>query len=390
MAPVASHPFLYFVIQYLQGQGIKRFVFSLGYKHEVVEAYLESELVDLDYRCVVETRPLQTGGAIKLALEQCKDDNVLVMNGDTLFSVDLSLLYTSHIESKSECTLALKPMNKFDRYGAVLVRPDGRINSFEEKKYVESGNINGGMYLLNKDAFLVEPWPEVFSFEIDYLTLYSQSKKFYGNIQDAYFIDIGIPEDFEKAQLELKQFSFPFSEIDKTWTLFLDRDGVINVNKDESYVFTREEFVFKEGTLEAMPFLNEKFNRIIVVTNQRGIGRGMMTTEALDDIHDYMRESIFDAGGNIDDVFYCPAVNNDHPDRKPNPGMGMKAKETYPDIDFSKSIVVGDKASDMKLGRNLGAKTVLISSNTYLGSVDLNDVDLVCSNLLEFVHLTKG
>ncbi len=386
MAPVAGHPFLYYVISYLQKQGVERFIFSLGYKHAVVADYLKAEFPSIDYTTAVESTPLQTGGAIKLALQQAETETVLIMNGDTLFSVDISILLAAHNESKAECTLALKPMEKFDRYGAVILDPDARILSFEEKKYVEAGNINGGVYLLEKKLFLAESWPDIFSFEIEYLTRFCPSKSFYGHIQDAYFIDIGIPADFKRAQFELKQFTFPFHEIDQSWTLFLDRDGVINVNKDDSYVFNRGEFVFKAGTLEAMAELSEMFQRIIVVTNQRGIGRGLMTAEDLDDIHLYMKESVISAGGIIDAIFYCTAINHDHPDRKPNPGMGMRAKEKYPEIDFSKSIVIGDKASDMRLGRNLGSKTVLISSNTYKDKINIEEVDLICGSLLEFTQ----
>jgi histidinol phosphatase-like enzyme len=103
-----------------------------------------------------------------------------------------------------------------------------------------------------------------------------------------------------------------------------------------------------------------------------------------------MKESVVSAGGKIDDIFYCTAVDNDHPDRKPNPGMGLKAKEKYPEIGLSKSIVIGDKASDMKLGRNLSAKTVLIASDRYKDSIDEKDVDLYCKGLLEFVQILKS
>lgn len=386
MAPVAGHPFLFYVIQYLLKQEVDRFIFSLGYKHEVVEVFLKESYPSLDYTCVIESKPLQTGGAIRLALGQAKDDHVLIMNGDTLFDVSVAALEKFHLTANADCSLALKPLEEFDRYGAVVLKADGRIISFEEKKYVASGCINGGIYLLKKESFLSQTWPEVFSFEMDYLAKYCLQEKFYGHIQDGYFIDIGIPFDFSRAQQELKRFTFPFEGVDNTWTLFLDRDGVINVNKDDSYVFNRKEFIFNEGTLEAIARLSNLFGRIIVVTNQRGIGRGLMTSDDLEDIHAYMRESVVADGGRIDDIFYCTSVDNAHPDRKPNPGMGWKAKKKYPEIDLSKSIVIGDKASDMKLGRNLGAKTVLISSDRYKDSIDGNEVDLACSSLVEFAR----
>ncbi len=389
MAPVAGHPFLYYIIRYLESQGVKRFVFSLGYRHDVVEDFLRDQFPALVYTCVIEPTPLKTGGAIKLALAAVESDDVLVMNGDTLFKVGLKELEAVHLHKQSECTLALKPMFRFDRYGAVASNEDGRILAFEEKKYVDQGNINGGVYLLNKQEFLSQDWPEVFSFESDYLQRDSSKKDFFGVILDRYFIDIGIPADFNKAQVDLKHFPFEINEPDDTWTLFLDRDGVINVNKDDSYVFNREEFIFKEGTLEAIARLSGLFGRIIVITNQRGVGKGLMSEADLQDIHAYMKSNIEKAGGRIDDIFYCTSTDNAHPDRKPSPGMAFRAQEKYPEIDFSKSVMVGDKSADMQWGRNIGAMTVLIMSARYKDTIDPSTVDITCDSLYTFVHLLQ-
>lgn len=386
MAPVAGHPFLYYVIRNLQSQGITRFIFSLGYKYEVVEQYLHNHFPGLDYACVVETIPLMTGGAIKLALSVAKDEHVLVVNGDTLFKVNLQEIEELHTRQKAECTLALKPMVRFDRYGAVTTGDDGRIIAFEEKKYLEHGNINGGVYLLDKKEFLANSWPEVFSFEADYLQLYCGVKNFFGVVQDRYFIDIGIPDDFSKAQQELKHFPFPPDVVDGTWTLFLDRDGVININKDDSYVFNRDEFIFSEGALESISRLSRFFGRIIVVTNQRGVGKGLMTEADLHDIHGYMKEKIERTSGRIDDIFYCISADDAHPDRKPSPGMAYRAKEKFPEIDFSKSIMVGDKSIDMQWGRNIGAMTVWISSPRFKDTINPAEIDFACNSLFEFVH----
>lgn len=389
MAPVAGHPFLYYIIRYLESQGVKSFVFSLGYRHDVVEEFLRNHFPTLDYTCVIEPAPLKTGGAIKLALSAVEGDDVLVMNGDTLFKVGLKDLEAVHLEKQAECTLVLKPMFRFDRYGAVATNEDGRIMAFEEKKYLEQGNINGGVYLLNKQKFLAQDWPEVFSFESDYLQKDSSTKSFFGVIQDRYFIDIGIPEDFAKAQHDLNHFPFSVNEPDSTWTLFLDRDGVINVNKDDSYVFNRDEFIFKEGTLDAIARLSRLFGRIIVITNQRGVGKGLMSEADLHDIHAYMKSNIERAGGRIDDIFYCTSTDNAHPDRKPSPGMAFRAQEKYPEIDFSKSVMVGDKSADMQWGRNIGALTVLIRSVRYKDTIVPSSVDITCDSLFEFTHLLQ-
>src|SRR5687768_16377806 len=300
MAVVAGQPFLTYVIRHLLSQGVEHFIFSLGYKHEVVEEFLKSKFGYLNYTCVIEDKPLGTGGAIHLALEQAKDRDVLVVNGDTLFKIDIDDLFDPHIEMQADCTLALKDMENFNRYGAVDIDDDGWIHEFKEKKQISKGLINGGVYLLNRISFLKNKFPSIFSFEKDYLETYVKTSLFLGIVQRKYFIDIGIPEDYERAQLELKYPEIPPNKVDHTWTLFLDRDGVINKNKDESYVFHKGEFEFLPGAIEAIKKLSGVFGKIIIVTNQRGIGKGLMDEVALRDIHEHMLTEIRNGGGRID------------------------------------------------------------------------------------------
>jgi D-glycero-alpha-D-manno-heptose 1-phosphate guanylyltransferase len=207
MAPVAGKPFLYYLIEFLQKNGIQNFIFSVGYLHEVIEKYLEENYQHLDYKISIETEPLGTGGAIKLVAKKTSQKNVLVCNGDTFYKIEVDLLDKFHQQNNAACSLCLKPMYNFDRYGAVELNEDLSIKSFKEKKFYSSGLINGGMYALNIPEFLKENLPEKFSFEKDYLEKKVQNTegkpKLYGMIQDTYFIDIGIPEDYERAQKEL-------------------------------------------------------------------------------------------------------------------------------------------------------------------------------------------
>ncbi len=203
MAPVAGVPFLKFVIDHLLNGGVERFVFSLGYKHEVIRDFLNKEFPLLDVAIVVEDEPLGTGGAIAKASAQCQEDNVIVANGDTLFKINARQLGEFHRMHNSECTLTLKPMRSFDRYGVVILNKDGYVQSFLEKAYYDEGLINGGVYALNIPAFCSLNFPEKFSFEKDYLEKFYPSRKMMGLVQDNYFIDIGIPEDYHRASLEL-------------------------------------------------------------------------------------------------------------------------------------------------------------------------------------------
>ena len=204
MAPVAGKPFLHYVIQHLQKQGVDEFIFSIGYLSESIEQFLSAQYPLLNYQLSIEEEPLGTGGAIQSACKKATHENVLALNGDTLFTVDVNAITTFHIEHKTECTISLKPMQHFERYGVVELDTEHSISSFKEKQYYEKGLINGGVYIINKEQFLARQLPEKFSFEKDYLERFVNEKKFFGIQQDEYFIDIGIPEDFTRAQEEFK------------------------------------------------------------------------------------------------------------------------------------------------------------------------------------------
>ena len=151
--------------------------------------------------------------------------------------------------------------------------------------------------------------------------------------------------------------------VDKTWTLFLDRDGVINEKLDNDYVKNLAEFKFISGAKEAIVELSKIFGRVVVVTNQQGIGKGIMSHEDLKVVHDFMQAEIEKAGGNLDQIYYCPELAAANaPCRKPNIGMAEEAQKDFPAIDFEKSIMVGDSVSDIEMGVKAGMYTVYINS----------------------------
>lgn len=203
MAPINGVPFIKYLIEHLQKQGIEKFIFALGHKSDVFEKFLEHDLPTVRYKLSVEDEPLGTGGAVKLACKKAGDKSVLVANGDTLFKIDRLKLVGFHELSGANCTLSLKCMKHFDRYGVVELDEDLSIKAFKEKQRYESGLINGGVYALHVEKFLDEKLPEKFSFEKDYLEAFYDKRRMFGVEQDEYFIDIGIPEDYEKAQRDL-------------------------------------------------------------------------------------------------------------------------------------------------------------------------------------------
>lgn len=207
MAPVAGKPFLWYLLKYLCHYDVKRVVISVGYLRHVIIDWLDQSLemypFNIDYS--IEIEPLGTGGGIRLALEKCKEENVVVLNGDTFFNVNLDDFFSTHKLAPSLISLALKPMTNFERYGRVFIdTPSHKIQTFQEKRYCEKGLINGGIYAIKKEQVA---WPseDRFSFETDVLEKMVTSGNLYGFDYNAYFIDIGIPEDYEKACHELPQ-----------------------------------------------------------------------------------------------------------------------------------------------------------------------------------------
>lgn len=173
--------------------------------------------------------------------------------------------------------------------------------------------------------------------------------------------------------------------IDASWTLFLDRDGVINIEKEKDYIRNVSEFEFYPDVVENFHQLNKIFSLIVVVTNQRGIGKGLMTVKDLHDIHSYLQSEIQKHGGHIDQFYFAPDIESDAINRKPNIGMGLQAKKEFPKIDFAKSIMIGNNISDMEFGKNLGMKTVYLNT-TNPREEKHPSIDLMFENLYDFIQ----
>ena len=203
MAPVAGRPFIDYVLHYLQQQGINHYILALGYRSEAIELHLQQHFPNWDISISIEEEPLGTGGAIAQAARLVKGKFALTTNGDTLYEVLLPPTLPLLENDTAECLLFLKPMQNVDRYGQVQTDLNGLITHFQEKQFFAEGQINGGLYALNIPAFLAQPLSTKFSFEKDYLEAGVQRQKFYGLPSNAYFIDIGIPEDYERAGQEL-------------------------------------------------------------------------------------------------------------------------------------------------------------------------------------------
>lgn len=203
MADINGKPFLSYLFDYLLSQNINRVLLSVGYKYEIIKEHFGSKYDNLSIEYIIENKPLGTGGAIRKALEHTKGKNVIFLNGDTLFTVDLKGMLDFHLSRNSILTLALKPMHNVKRYGAVVLEND-KITGFEEKSFKEFGYINGGIYVVDKIiADYLKGYKDSFSFEAEFLQENIENIRSFGFISNDYFIDIGIPEDYERARKEL-------------------------------------------------------------------------------------------------------------------------------------------------------------------------------------------
>ena len=202
MAPIQNRPFLAMLLDYLGRQGVNKVILSVGYKHEVIQSWFGNRYgaIDVDYS--IESEPLGTGGAIKKSLRLVNDGPLFVINGDTFLQLNYRDMLASHIERGAQLSIALRAVDNTSRYGSVKLH-NNEIVSFAEKAGNEAGLINSGIYLLSRNIFDDMSLPDAFSFEREFLYPYLQAVRPQAFLTDGYFIDIGVPEDYLRAQHEL-------------------------------------------------------------------------------------------------------------------------------------------------------------------------------------------
>lgn len=210
MAPINNEPFLNYVFDYLKHYNIEHVVLSTGYLSEKISEYYKSEYKGIKISYTKEVEPLGTGGGIRLALEKCLTNEVLVLNGDSFFDVNLHSYYIKHKSFKSDCSLALRKVDNALRYGTIKLDDTSVIKAFKEKDSIEKqGLINGGVYILNRELFLSKTGAnKAFSIEKDFFEKRINELTIFGFEYQGYFIDIGIPEDYKKAQDDFKGFTY--------------------------------------------------------------------------------------------------------------------------------------------------------------------------------------
>lgn len=367
MAPVNGKPFLSHLLKQIDKSIISKFIFAVGYKHDTISNYFGDSFLGIPIEYSVEEQPLGTGGAIKQALEKVASENCLIINGDTYLDFSFLDVLNFHQNQKSNFTIVLKKIEKPYRYGTVSLKENQIIDFNEKDENLTEGIINAGVYLANTQFLLNHlPMEEKFSFETAFLEKKVKTEGFCGHIVTGNFVDIGIPDDYQLFQNMVK------SQIQEV--LLLDRDGVVNVYHHNDYVKNSEEFELNEGVLKSLKILRDYYDLVYIVTNQQGVGKGIMTEKDLEDVHLTFYEIVKSHQSFIPTILYAPYLKSDnHSWRKPETGMLDYILSLYSlPMNKVKTTVCGDSPSDMELARKINATAVRIE-NPLQNSVDYDD-----------------
>lgn len=341
MASVAGRPFLRFIMDQLAAAGFDRVVVADGYRREQIEGFFGPAYRGTPIEYSPEVTPLLTGGAVKRALSRCESDWVFVLNGDTWLDVDFAAMEAAAAVApeNASAVIAVKRMRDFERYGTVDVDDCGSLTAFHEKRPCEEGLINAGVYLLRRDA--LDDMPDKFSLESDYFERVVGDGALRAAECSGGFIDIGVPEDYVLAQTMLAPLA-------KSWKLAMfDRDGTINV--DTGHLHEPEKLELIPSTVDIMRgYTDDPDYKVVVVTNQAGIAKGLYTEADMRRLHRYMENELEKLGVHVDAWYFCPH----HPDytgpcecRKPAPGMLLAAMRDF-DAESVECLMYGDKPSD--------------------------------------------
>lgn len=352
MAPVAGEPFLRYVLDQLDAAGFGHVVIADGYRREQVEDYFMGTYRGLQLDYSPEDEPLLTGGAVKRALALCESDYVFVLNGDTWFDVDFAAVEKAAEASDPVAVLAAKRMRDFDRYGTLDVAPDGTICAFREKAPCSEGLINGGVYLLSRDA--LDAMPTKFSLETGFFERVVGDGGLAAVECAGGFIDIGVPEDYEMAQA-----MFVGRKPAGCRLAMFDRDGTINV--DSGHLHEPEKIELIPGTVKAMQrYAKDPAWKIAVVTNQAGIAKGLYGLCEMRETNAAMERMLEELGARVDAWYFCPhhpVYTGECGCRKPKPGMLLRAMRDF-GADPSGCVMYGDKEKDRLAAEAAGVQFV--------------------------------
>lgn len=373
LGEVNNRPFLDFLLCQLHSAGVRRAVLCTGYLAERVKSYYGSAFGEMEIAYSVEHEPLGTGGAIRLAADRHPDECFLVLNGDSWFGIDIAGFLAEAPDSAS-AAIALAPVDDVARYGAVRFDDHRRILEFTEKSCDDSadpraGWINAGIYLLRREHVLELPAGEKSSLERDLFPTLIK-RHLHAHPAEAPFIDIGVPETYARAGEFFARQARRSREQRRPKLILLDRDGTLIRNIP--YLDDPDRLEFIPGSAEAAARFTRMGIPVALVTNQSGIGRGLLDEGTLGEVHARLVKLLDDYGARLDGIYHCP----DHPSekhgcRKPNPDMLHRAMEDF-GVAPDDTLMIGDSLSDMEAARNAGVRSILVRTE-YGAGVELDE-----------------
>jgi len=352
LLPVGGVPFLEYVIGNLVRWGIRDIVLSTGYCAEAIRRCLEDgKALGARLRYAEEDSPLGTGGAVRFATAHLKEP-FFVLNGDTLLDCAFQPLAQLVSERAAKAGIVLREVEDAGRFGAVAFS-EGRIHGFHEKGRAGAGLISGGVYLLTPAALEALP-PGPSSLETGLFPRLAQEGALVGTLCNGFFLDMGLPSTYAEAQTLLPAWKKSAARK----AVFLDRDGTLIVEKN--YLHNPEGVEILPGVVEGLGLLRQHGFGLIVATNQAGVGRGYYSVEAMHAVNERMKALLAEEGIALDALYFCPhAPDEACPCRKPAPGM-LEQATCELGISLESSFVIGDKESDILLGKGAGLQTVLV------------------------------
>ncbi|PPQ30052.1 HAD-IIIA family hydrolase [Rhodopila globiformis] len=370
LLPCGDRPFLGWLLREFVRYGVTEFLLLTGHLSGAVENAVAAIQAGLpgDVRITLSQEPVRagTGGAVFHARHRLHD-RFLLCNGDSLFDSNLAALLADAARDPADTVgrILLRRLDDASRYGVVTLEQD-RISAFQERPPAGTpGIINGGVYLFRRA--LVDHLSPQCSLEADVLPALARGNRLRGTLGSGYFRDIGIPEDYQRAQTEIPTLLHRRA-------LFLDRDGVLNI--DHGYVGSADRFEWVDGALDAIRHATEAGWHVFIVTNQSGVARGLYDEDAVRGLLAWIADTARLAGGTIDDARYCPfhpegsvtAYRQAHPWRKPGPGMLLDLIRAW-ELNPARAVMIGDQESDMRAAADAGIAGYLFPGGNLLSFI---------------------
>ena len=401
MASVAGRPILEWQIECLKRNGINDICIVTGHLGEVIHSHFkDGSKFDVSIFYFNEDSPMGTAGALPHIGGFLTEPYFLLLNGDTIFDIDISRMELHHKEKKAFVTLFVHPNSHPYDSDLVVLNSYGRIIGFDSKSntrdYWYDNMVNAGAYILSSDICALIPLVGKTDLERDILFKYHQTHRMYGYFSTEYIKDVGTLDRIKQAETDISNGIVAAKNLsNKQCCIFLDRDGTINVYK--GLVYNPDDFELINSAAEAIALINRSIYVAAVASNQPVVARGLCEIEDVEIIHRKMKTMLGREGAYLDWVDFCPH----HPDkgypeenplykiscdcRKPGTGMFIKAAQAM-NIDISKSWMVGDSARDMEAARNTGLRSVLVRTGEDENSMRHHiRPDMVCGDILEAV-----